>query len=59
MSGAIGKAAQQGAKAAGKAAEGNPSIKGARKDPELFVCAVAILPSQASIESQAEYWVVI
>ncbi|TVY40824.1 Uncharacterized protein LOCC1_G004627 [Lachnellula occidentalis] len=36
MSGAIGKAgkaAQQGA----KAAAGNPSVKGARRDPELFV----------------------
>ncbi|TVY27969.1 Uncharacterized protein LHYA1_G003532 [Lachnellula hyalina] len=33
MSGAIGKAAQQGA----KAATGHVSVKGARRDPELFV----------------------
>lgn len=36
MSGAIGKAAQQGA----KAAQANVSVKGARRDPELFVRAI-------------------
>jgi len=51
MSGAIGKAAQQVGKAAGKASEGSSLTKGARRDPELIVCFAPEAPidSQTSI----------
>lgn len=44
---AAGKAIAAGAKAAGKAADGHVLNKGAKRDPELYVCPIlAAMPSK-------------
>jgi len=43
MSAPIARAASQIGKAAGKASEGHVLQKGAKRDPELYVCSAAFL----------------